>query len=273
MNKSKLQKLVREELNNIREEQNLPEEELKAALRKAGVKGSATVKFINKDTKSSPKTINFDGTSFSDTSVNEGVAKTIVMCTMLAGVVSCTKPGGGYGYNVSVKGTTHDLQKDDRTKEITIVTPDGEETNMINPSDTARFTWSSHGIYVGEKPTPEELQIAAFGALVRREQNSNNGRGYDAKRYKIDAVTSKIQANPGYTDGSSGSPAPSIHDHEDYKVGRVAKDKYTKSWNEFKAANPVENFEDDKINTGVFENKTKEPINEVKRMQQLAGLK
>jgi hypothetical protein len=180
-------------------------------------------------------------------SMEEGIKdiiKTGIVCTMLAsGLVSCTKSGGGFGYNVSVKGITHDLQKGDRTKEVTVVTPSGERTEMVNPGDTARFTWGGHAIYVRQKPTSEELQTAAFGAAIRREQSSNNGRGYDSNRYIVDATKSEIKLNPGYTDGSAGAPAESIYDHEDYKIGRNAINEYPERWEEFKVMNPIQDYE------------------------------
>jgi hypothetical protein len=180
-------------------------------------------------------------------SMDEGIKdiiKTGIVCTMLAsGLVSCTKSGGGFGYNVSVKGITHDLQKGDRTKEVTVVTPSGERTEMVNPGDTARFTWGGHAIYVRQKPTSEELQTAAFGAAIRREQSSNNGRGYDSNRYIVDATKSEIKLNPGYTDGSAGAPAESIYDHEDYKIGRNAINEYPERWEEFKVMNPIQDYE------------------------------
>jgi len=178
--------------------------------------------------------------------VNEGIKDKLKMgaiCLILAtGAVSCTKSGGGYGYNVSIKSVTHDLNKPNRTEEVTVVTPDGERTEMVNPGDTARFTWFSHGIYVKVKPTAEELQTAAFGAAIRREQSSNNGKGYPSNEYKS-ATVSEIKPNPGYTDGSSGEPAESIQDHEDYKVGRNAINDFPERWEDFKQTNPIKNYE------------------------------
>ena len=106
----------------------------------------------------------------------------------------------------------------------------------------ARFTWFSHGIYVKVKPTAEELQTAAFGAAIRREQSSNNGKGYPSNEYKS-ATVSEIKPNPGYTDGSSGEPAESIQDHEDYKVGRNAINDFPERWEDFKQTNPIKNYE------------------------------
>ena len=178
--------------------------------------------------------------------VNEGIKDKLKMgaiCLILAtGAVSCTKSGGGYGYNVSVKSITYDLDKPGRTEEVTVVTPNGERTEMVNPGDTARFTWFGHGIYVATKPTAEELQTAAFGATIRREQSSNNGRGYPSNHFKSAAET-EIKSNPGYTDGSSGEPAPSIHEHEDYKVGKASISQFPERWAEFKQENPIQNYE------------------------------
>ena len=250
MNKLLLKQLIREELNNIRKEEASAsgKSKLSSALQKAGIDTSKAinVKIVNKAT-GKEQIVKYDGESFSTPAMEEGLKDTLMLgatCFILAtGAISCTKAGGGFGYNVSVKGITHDLQKGDRTKEITIVTPSGERTEMVNPGDTARFTWGGHGIYVKTKPNAEELQTAAFGAAVRRERSSNNGKGYDASRYIVDATKSEIKLNPGYTDGSAGEPAESIYDHEDYKIGRNAISEFPERWEDFKQMNPVRDYE------------------------------
>jgi hypothetical protein len=238
----------------IEEEQSLTEEQsmsgkdkLTTALTKAGIDTSEpiNVKIINKAT-GKEQIVKYDGDSFSNANVEEGLKDKIVLgatCFILAsGLISCTKGGGGYGYNVSVKSITYDLDKPGRTEEVTVVTPNGERTEMVNPGDTARFTWFGHGIHVATKPSAQELQIAAFGATIRREQSSNNGRGYPANHFKS-AAEIEIKSNPGYTDESSGEPAPSIHEHEDYKVGKASISQFPERWAEFKQENPVQNYE------------------------------
>lgn len=229
-------------------EENIPEEEkIKDQLSKIGVK-KTTVKIIDKrNNKTSYVSIDNNELKPTD-NIEEGLKDKILIgavCTILAsGMVSCKKGPGGFGYNVSVKTTVHDLTKGNLTKEITVFTPNGQRTVMVNPNDTSRASWAGHGMHVAVAPTPEELQIMAFGSAIRSEENSNNGKGYDDNRYVMDVTKAEIIRSRGYEeDPASTAPLSSIKEYPSYKRGIKLIQQYPDQWEEFKKINPVQGFD------------------------------
>lgn len=225
---------------------------LKNELNKIGVKPGQKFELTDKNGKKQTMTLNNNGEIIQSTNKSEisekekilPIIPVIAACFVLAsGLVSCSKGPGGFGYNVNVKTIKYDLTKGDRTKEITVITPNGERTEKVNPSDTTKGIWSGHGMHVEKAPTPEELQITAFGSAIQREEKSNSGRGYDVNRYVMDVTKAEIKREVGYEESpNSGGPLPSIKQYPEYVAGIKLIQKYPKYWAEFKLMNPVEEF-------------------------------
>lgn len=98
MKKSELKQIIKEELNNIREEESSEskKDKLDTALQKAGIDTSKAinVKIVNKTT-GKEQVVKYNGESFSNPAMKEGLKDKLVIaatCLILSsGMISCTK--------------------------------------------------------------------------------------------------------------------------------------------------------------------------------------
>jgi|LakMenE01Jun11ns_1017448.scaffolds.fasta_scaffold9922334_2 hypothetical protein len=98
MKKSELKQIIKEELNNIREEESSEskKDKLDTALQKAGIDTSKAIniKIVNKTT-GKEQVVKYDGESFSNPAMKEGLKDKLVIaatCLILSsGMISCTK--------------------------------------------------------------------------------------------------------------------------------------------------------------------------------------
>jgi hypothetical protein len=202
----------------------------------------AKVKFINKKTNKTKEVI-FDPSDDGFDNLNELSKKDIMIgitCTILAsGLVSCKKEESGFGYNIGYKWIAYNLDKTSNSSKI-IVTPTGEKEIKIDSSDTARSGWAGHGMYVNIIPSPEELQIASFGAAISAEKRYNNGQGKPSS-LAVDVTEVEISKSPGY-ESSKGDPLDSIKDHKSYEDGLSYIKKHPDQWEKFKQENPLSKY-------------------------------
>lgn len=149
------------------------------------------------------------------------VAKSLAALCLVGGMLtSCSKPQGGFGYNISAYGTKHVLDNPKATKDLVIYTPNGSKSIKVDTTDAPNRFGASHGIYVAEEPTADEQLVVKFGAAMYSEINQNNGRGYDASKFAWTYDIKDVELNPQHGYETSGDkPLSSIRKHGDYKRG------------------------------------------------------
>lgn len=228
--KETLKDIIREELSKLQTPKEDVTTQLKKELGKFGA-GEFQVKLIDKRPGHSDKTVTMklDGKGdVSTTKIDESLKDKLmigIVCTIMAsGMVSCTKPGNGFGYNLDYTPIEYNPTKGTPNKTIDFLTPQGVKSVKVDSTLSKIGSSGSSGIYVKTQPTDAEIIVLKYGALINREQSYNNGNGTNPSTYMIQVPFNKITLDKG--DGNlyktSGEADMEIRDYGYFKQGLEA---------------------------------------------------
>jgi len=231
----KLRKLIRKEIRKaLKEIEDTPKEDVTTQLKKELGKfgaGEFQVKLIDKRPGHSDKTVTMklDGKgNVSTTKIDESLKDKLmvgIVCTIMAsGMVSCTKPGTGFGYNIDNTPVVYNPTKGTPNKTIDFLTPQGVKSVKVDSTLSKIGSTGSSGIYVKTKPTDAEIVVLKYGALINREENYNNGQGTNPAEYMVDIPFNnvKLDAGNGQLYKTSGDADMEIRDYGYFKQGLEA---------------------------------------------------